>query len=283
MEATKQKMLLMSGLLVGLIGVAVYYLSTPTYVATPPPVLAESSKPKTGQARTNGLQWMGELPAFAADKQEDPRPLAEVIAALAATRTPADALRAYQIIEACEAHRHWFELDPMPPVLLPHKKRCAAITDVMRRSRYDYLRTAAYAGTPGVGSAWLRHGPSGDVEALRTRPNDPSVIEWKQQAIALVIRDGDHGDFNALQDLINGYAGRTPFFDADPSRELAYAIAYKEVVDLLELGTPVQNQPTDAELAALAANLSPEQVAWAKAKAGAILAARGKRATSARR
>jgi hypothetical protein len=153
----------------------------------------------------------------------------------------------------------------------------------MRRSKYAYLRTAAYAGSPGAGSDWLRHGPSGDVEALRTRPDDPSVIEWKQQARALVIRDGDQGDFNALQDLMNGYAGKTPIFDADPSRELAYAIAYKDVVDLLQLGTAVPNQPTDAELAALAAKLSPEQVTWAKAKAAAIVAARRKRATPASR
>ena len=121
------------------------------------------------------------------------------------------------------------------------------------------------------------------MDALRTRPNDPSVIEWKQQARALVIRDGDQGDFNALQDLMIGYAGTTPIFDADPSRELAYAIAYKDVVDLLQLGLPIANQPTDAELKALAAKLSPEQVAWAKAKAGAIVAARRKRTASASR
>ena len=103
-------------------------------------------------------------------------------------------------------------------------------------------------------------------------------MEWKQQASALVIRDGDQGDFNALQDLMNGYGGKSPIFDADPSRQLAYAMAYKDVVDLLQLGMPITNQPTDAELATLAANLTPEQVNWAKAKAAAIVAARRKRA-----
>jgi hypothetical protein len=284
MEATKQKMLVLGGLSVGVIWVAVYYLWTPAYVATPPPVLADSSKPKAGrQTRTDGLQWMGVVPASAADKQEDSRPLAEVIAALTATRNPADALKVYQIIDGCESLRPLFEIDPMPPVFLSQKKRCASITDIMRRSRYDYLRTAAFAGSPGVGSDWLRYGPSGDMEALRTRSNDPSVIEWMQQARALVIRDGDQGDLNALQDLMFGYAGKTPIFDADPSQELAYAIAYKDVVDLLQLGMQIYNQPTDAELKALAANLSREQVVWAKAKAEAIIAARVKRTTSASR
>jgi hypothetical protein len=284
MEATKQKMLVLGGLSVGVIWFAVYYLSTPAYVASPPPVLADSSKPKVGlQTRTDGLQWMGVVSASAADKQEDARPLADVIAALTATRNPADALKVYQIIDGCESLRPVFEIEPMPPVFLPQKKRCASITDVMRRSRYDYLRTAAYAGLPGAGSDWLRHGPSGGMDALRTRPDDPSVIEWKQQARALVIRDGDQGDINALQDLIAGYAGKTPIFDADPSQELAYAIAYKDVVDLLQLGMQISNQPTDAELKALAAKLSPEQVAWAKAKAEAIIAARGKRTASTSR
>lgn len=229
------------------------------------------------------MQWMGAVPASAAGVQEDSRPLVEVIAALTATRNPADALKAYRIIEGCEALRPMSELSPMPPALLSHSKRCASITDVMRRSRYDYLRMAAYAGAPGVGSDWLHQGPSGDPEALRTRPNDQSVIEWKQQATALVVRDGDQGDLNALQDLMNGYAGKTPIFDADPSRALAYAIAYKEVVDLLQVGMPIPNQPTDTELTALAAKLSPEQVAWAKAKAHAIVVARGRRTTSANR
>jgi hypothetical protein len=276
---TLRKMLL-SGLALGLIGVAIYYLSTPAHIAAPAPVLAGQTEPKPGPpVHTGGLQWMGELPPSAIHKQQEPRLYAEMITALAATRNPADALHAYQIIDVCDSLRDMLELDPLPPGLLPQKKQCASITEVTRRSKYDYLNTAAYAGIPGAGSEWLRNGPSGDREALRSRPNDPLVIEWKKQASALVLRDGDQGNFNALQDLMSGYAGKTPFFGVDPSRELAYATAYKEVVDLLQVSVP--NQPTDAELAALAAKLSPEQVAWAKAKAKAIIAARGNRVAPA--
>jgi hypothetical protein len=231
-------------------------------------------------SRHPGLQWLGGLPSDAADKREAPRSLADDIAALTATRQPADALTAYQMIDGCEALRPVFDIDPMPDVLLARKKQCATITDAMRRAQYDYLREAAFAGVPGVGSAWIRYGPSGDRDALRTKPDDPSVIEWKRQAMALVVRDGDQGDFNALQDLMNGYEGKGLVFDADPTRALAYAMAYKEVVDLLHLG-PVQNQPTDAELGAMADRLSPDQVAWARAKAAAIVAARRKRAAAA--
>ena len=281
MSAIGRKILL-SGLSVGGIGAAVYYLSVPTQVAEPAPVYAEPARPKPGpQLQTDGLQWMGEMAASVKDRPEDQRPLADVISTLIANRNPVDALKAYEIIDGCESRRtlfeHMLELNPVPPALLSAKQQCDSITDTIRRSRYDYLSTAAYAGVPGAGSAWLRHGPSGDPEALRSRPNDPLVIEWKQQASALVIRDGDQGDFNALQDLMNGYAGKSPIFDADPSRELAYAMAYKDVVDLLQLGMPVPNQPTDADLAALTAKLSPEQVDWAKAKAAAIIAARRKR------
>ena len=283
MGATTRKILLMSALSVTFLLVALYFSYVHQSVSTPALGQAELIKPgAVRQTRSEGLQWFSVLPSSPADKQVAPRAFGEEVAELIASREPADALKAYGIIEGCEDLRPVFEMNPTPGAFLPHKKQCATITDAMRRSKYDYLRVAAYAGTPGVGSAWLRYGPSGDVDALRTRPNDPSVVEWKEQATALVIRDGDKGDFDALQDLMNGYAGKTPFFDADPSRALAYAIAYKDVVDLLQLG-PIQNQPTDAELDVLAAKLSPEQLAWAKAFAAAIVSARVKKPTSATR
>ena len=261
------------------VGVAVYVLSTPALDVAGPPVLREAGKPQAGHtSHTDGLQWMAAVPHSDAKVQDEQRPFAEVIAALIATRNPADAHTAYGIIEGCEMNRDsaLLKLDPVPPMILSYKKRCDSITEVMRRSRFDYLRTAAYAGVPGVGSDWFRQGPPGGMDALQTRPNDPAVIEWKQQALSLLMRDGERGDFNALQDLMNGYKKGTPLFDADPSRALAYATAYQQVVDAMDLGMPVRNQPTDADLAALAANLSPEQVAWAKARADAILAARRK-------
>lgn len=279
MGPTRQKILALGGVLAGAIWVAVHYASTPAHVLASLPAPADSSNTTISrQSSADGMQWMGVVPVSAADKQEDVRPFAEVIAALTATRSPADALKAYQIIEGCAALQGTSELSHIPAVL-SQRKRCASITDVMRRSRYDYLRTAAYAGAPGAGSDWLHHGPSGDVKALRTRPDELSVIEWKQQARALVIRDGDQGDLSALSDLMNGYAGKTLVFDADPSRELAYAIAYKQVLDQLQLGMTLPNQPTDADLTALAAKLSPEQAAWAKAKAQAIITARAKRSS----
>jgi hypothetical protein len=273
----KKVILLLSGLSAICILVAVHRSNLPKYAYPLPPAHVDSNKSGLDRkTRHTDLEWFGALPAIAADKEEAPRPFGEVIAALTATRNPADALKAYQMIEGCEALRPVFAIDPMPDAFLPRKKQCATITDVMRRARYDYLRAAAYAGTPGAGSDWFRYGPSGDMEALRSRPNDPSVIEWKRQAMALVVRDGDQGDFNALQDLMHGYAGKDLIFADDPKQELAYALAYKDVVDLLQAGG-VLNQPAPAELQALAAKLSPEQVAWAKAKAAAIVAARAKR------
>lgn len=281
--ATKQKRLLVGGLSLMSIAAAVYYLRLPEHAVATPAAQVESIEPiARPQSRADGLQWMGALKSSAPEKQEDLRTLGARIAALAATRNPADALQAYQMIEACEMQRPLFEMDPMPPVFLPRKKQCATIDEVTRRSRHDYLRAAAYAGVPGAGSDWLHYGPSGDMKALRTRPDDPSVVEWKRQAVALVIRDADQGDFNALQDLMIGYRGKTPLFEADPSRELAYAMAYKDVVDVLHLA-PIYNQPTDVELEAIAMKLPPEQVAWAKAKAAAILAARVRRVAPASR
>lgn len=281
MRATTRNILLMTALSVASILVALYFAQALRSAATPALVHVEAKKPEAvRQTHPEDLQWFGVLPTSSADKPEGPRAFGDVVAELISSRKPADALTAFGMIEGCDALRPVFELDPTPAAFLPRKKQCATITDVMRRSKYDYLRVAAYAGTPGVGSAWLGYGPSGDMEALRTRPNDPAVVAWKQQATALVIRDGDQGDINALQDLMNGYGGKTPFFDTDPSRALAYAIAYKDIVDLLKLDG-IQNQPSDADIQALTAKLSPEQVGWANTFAAAIVAARAKKLASA--
>lgn len=284
MRATTRKILLMSALSAAFILVALHFAHVQRSAAAPALVHAEAKTPEAGrQTRHEGLQWFGVLPTTAAGKPEGPRAFGDVVAELISSRKPADALTAFGMIEGCEGLRPVFELNPMPAAFLPRKKQCATITDAMRRSKYDYLRVAAYAGTPGVGSAWLGYGPSGDIEALRTKPNDPAVVAWKQQATALVIRDGDNGDINALQDLMNGYAGKTPFFDADPSRALAYAVAYKDVVGLLKLDYGMQNLPTDADIEALAAKLSPEQVGWAKSFAASIVAATAKKLAPASR
>lgn len=283
MRLATPRILLMSVLSAALILAALYVAFTPRPASAPAPVLVESGRPGSAQ-RTDpgGLQWFGVLPRSSENKPPEPRPFGDVVAELIASRRPADALTAFGMIEGCEQLRPVFALDPLPAAFLARKKQCATIAEPVRRSKYDYLRIAAYAGTPGVGSAWLAYGPGGDIAALRTRPNDPAVVAWKEQATALVIRDGDKGDINALQDLMNGYAGKTPFFDADPSRSLAYAIAYKDIVDLLKL-TGMQNQPTDADIDLLAAKLSQEQVGWAKTFAAAIVAARAKKMASTSR
>lgn len=278
MRAGTRKILLVTSSSAVFMSTALYFADGLPSAVTPAGVQVEANKPEAvRQTHTQGLQWFGVLPANSAEKAEEPRAFGDVVVELIASRKPADALTAFGMIEGCEGLRAVFELNPMPAAFLPRKKQCATITDAMRRSKYDYLRVAAYAGTPGVGSAWLGYGPSGDVEALRTKPNDPAVVAWKEQATALVIRDGGNGDINALQDLMNGYAGKTPFFDADPARALAYAIAYKDVVGLLKLDYGMQNLPTDADIEGLAAKLSPEQVEWAKSFAASIVAATAKK------
>lgn len=267
MNTPKRKILFAGCVSAASILLAIHYVHPENAILLPSRV--ELRAPKvTEQAHAVGLQWLGALPNSTSDRQRRPQTFGEEIAALTATRDPEGALTAYGIIEGCEALRSLFEPDAMPQALLRRKEQCATITDAMRRSRFDYLRTAAFAGAPGAGSFWFRYGPSGDKEALLSRQNDPSVIEWKQQAMALLIRDGDQGDINALQDLMNGYAGNSPGFDPDPQRALAYAIAYRDAVSMMD--GPVFNKPTDAELNALAEKLSPEQVDWAKTKAKAV-------------
>jgi hypothetical protein len=164
MEATTRKILLAGALFLTLIFTTVYFshATRPAAIATLAHV--EPSKQDAGrQARTDGLQWLGTPPNSPPGKQETSRTSGDEVTELLASRKPADALTAYGIIDGCESLRPVFAIDPTPAELLPRKKQCASITDAMRRSRYDYLRVAAYAETPGAGSAWLRYGPGGDV------------------------------------------------------------------------------------------------------------------------
>ena len=218
---------------------------------------------------------MGGLPETSYAHEDQQRPFAEVIAILTATRRPEDAYKVYQILDGCDAFRAQFDAESTALTLLPLKKRCASITDVMRRSKNDYLVTATSAGVPGTAVAWLERGPLGAPQMLREKPDDPLVKEWKNQASAMLIRDGEQGYIDALSRLMQGYSKSNPLFNVDPGKALAYATAYKMILDDLKLDLP--DRPTEQDLNALAANLSVEQVAWAKARAAAIVSARRKR------
>jgi len=67
-----------------------------------------------------------------------------------------------------------------------NSKLCAGMSERTRVSRFDYLASAAKAGTSGAVIQMAKEGPFGDRSALATRPGDPLVQEWKANVLAQV-------------------------------------------------------------------------------------------------
>lgn len=113
----------------------------------------------------------------------DPPPLDR----LAASADPADAWRAFRLIERCRS--------------APAAAACRGVTPLHQLARLQLLDRAARAGVPGATTAWVEQGPFGDRSALDQRPDDPLVLDWVEQAIARVKAAARRDDIGAIAQL----------------------------------------------------------------------------------
>jgi hypothetical protein len=147
--------------------------------------------------------------------------LARQVEELVATKDPAKAFLAYQLIQECAEFNTQgdrmifdeaaFRADPhrmigyrsMTNEEKQHAtKRCSQMTERERQSRLDYLTVAAKEGIREAAVAFAQEGPFGDPTALQTRPQDPLVQEWKAVAKTQLIRAAESGaDMSALRYL----------------------------------------------------------------------------------
>jgi len=172
-------------------------------------------------------------------------PLREQLARLVATHDPGKALAAYRLLAECAqfiaAHDRLI-VDPAAeskePGQIPgfrgmtdsEKVRaeafCGGMSDRERQARFDYLAVAVKAGVPGAAMAFAMEGPFGDPTALKTRPDDPLVREWKAAANAGLRRAADSGtDMDALAFLAIVSAGGSDVVDIDPALQYRYGLA----------------------------------------------------------
>ena len=210
--------------------------------------------PPETPAPARSLQWLQAtapaLPAPAAAPGAPELSLTEQVDRLIATRAPADAFAAYQLLANCESFnrdgdRIIFDIqvassgkgDTMPGMrglTAGEKARdarlCRGMTERMRQSRLDYLATAAQAGVPGAAIAMATEGPFGDRTALTTRPNDPLVQQWKTSVHAQLTRAADNGDLGVLHYL----AGMQTSGDAPLMSNAAEAYRYGLALGLIQ-------------------------------------------------
>ncbi|HEX8478529.1 MAG TPA: hypothetical protein VF663_09345 [Telluria sp.] len=245
--------------------------------------------PAAVQPAAPGLQWLqatGPAPA-GAPVAAPMAPLAEQIDRLIATRDPARAYAAYQLLADCisfnrDGDRIVFEDNrahrgDIRALSAFEKTRdallCAGMTERMRQSRLDYLAFAAQAGVPGSAVAMATEGPFGDRTALATRPGDSLVQQWKADVNAQLARAGDGGDLDALHYL----TGMRKNGDALLTRDAEAAYRYGLALGMIERQV---NGPDDvvgklyradsALMREMAAELSDGQRADAVAAAGRI-------------
>jgi hypothetical protein len=173
--------------------------------------------------------------------------LAQQVDALIATRDPQKAYDAYRLLADCVSfnrdgdrlifeaeeglhHKNDGALPGFRTMTEPEKRRdavlCAGMTERMRQSRIDYLAFAAQGGIPVAAIQQASEGPFGDRSALRTRPDDPLVREWKTRVQDQLARIADEqADVGVLSYLSAMRSVGDDVFDKDPALAFRYGVA----------------------------------------------------------
>lgn len=130
-------------------------------------------------------------PALAAKPAPSPGVRVE---ALAGSADPNDAYRAFRLIDRCARAR-------AAEGRQEAKAACRDIGPAQLRLRLPLLEAAARAGVPGAVTAWTGEGPFGDKTALAQRPDDPLVMEWVHEAVAMIRAAAGRDDVAAITQL----------------------------------------------------------------------------------
>jgi hypothetical protein len=241
----------------------------------PPPALPSpvTVAPEQPQA------WFGTINHSAEPAEAPVVPLARQVDRLLASGKPEDAYRAYALVQACVYFARDGDLytpgEILPGAVMPEfigmteeqKARqvqlCKPVTQRMLDSRLDHLAIAAKAGVRGASVDFYVVGPFGDNSALQSRPGDPLVIQWKQQAIEHLNASADKGDMASLGLLVMHRLGRSDLAP-DPVRAQTYTIAWRTIIG--QKAGPASTFPDET-------GLTSEQMVHANEEANRIVKA----------
>lgn len=158
-------------------------------------------------------------------------PLSTQVDLLIASGVPADAYRAYWLVQACvDIAESGAPLQTLgDDERQAQKALCGGMTERIKMSRLDHLAIAARAGVSGADGEFLRAGPFGDLGALKTRPDDPLVKAWRVEAEQLLRMHAEAGDVKSMLTLMQEYVGGGLVLDADPALALRYSHALSAI------------------------------------------------------
>ena len=155
-------------------------------------------------------------------------------------------------------------------------KLCGGMTEHQRRSGLDYLAIALKANVEGSAVDFAAEGPFGDPTALKTRPNDPLVQEWRAQAIAhLTSAAEERAEFSALSRLWADYANGSDLIEKNTLLAYRYGMATGLIRrDIFGAADPINKDylPDSPMMIAFARGFSPEEIAAQVAAAERIAA-----------
>lgn len=202
------------GLLLPLVLLLLYWYFTRPHAAgevSQPPAQAQR-KPAAADA------WLAAPVAMRLAAEPEPGvPLPLQIERMMVAKGPTGAYLAYLLVTHCvnfaqNADMQRFDIKEASHfrslTAAEHKEMtelCSGMTERIKTSRFEHLALAAKAGVPGAAVAFLHEGPFGDPSALKTRPDDPLVVVWRQQAAQQLVAGVEAGDFASSITLMNQY------------------------------------------------------------------------------
>lgn len=206
--------------------------------------------------------------------------LEQQLARLAASGNPDDAYAAYNLLDDCIVFQHEGRLPALefergsemtPEEKSAQQQLCADLTERQKSARLDYLAAAARGGVPGAATRFMQEGPFGDRSALRSRPDDPLVLAWKQQAIAQLTAQAEQAELTSVSTLMMAYLADGEVVKKDAPQAYGYLLALRMAYD--DILTPGAANPyQDSYWHWLRDELTPEQQAAATRKAETIAA-----------
>jgi len=164
-----------------------------------------------GAVRVRAIDGVIRRP-LAASARVDGASLRQRVERLLALGTPRDRYQAFVVLARCASaidfDRHLKSLPASTDTTRLHQRygdgsqriatACGDLSARQIEQRIELAASAADDGIAGAASAWVEEGPYGDKTALTQRPDDPLVVEWVRQAIALVNAATKRSDTEAI-------------------------------------------------------------------------------------
>jgi len=276
MQIRSKRVLIGAVLAIVIVGAGIAWKRDPAAPAVQSADIRPAPVPAASPPRSLAPQVPGVQPVLASIANSN-ESLRVQVDRLLATQEPRSAYAAYFLVSGCTMFNRHRDMKLFDPKLQAERdmtaserqgltKLCSEMTERERTARLDYLAKAVKGKVEGAAWTFAAEGPFGDSSALKTRPDDPLVQEWKTTATTQLSQAAEAGDMLTLLvwglQLLSG----SELTEKNPQLGYSYLLAYG-FIQLDRLG---QNDPAaqtyregSPMMNAMGGNLTMEQRAAA--------------------